>query len=329
MIVWLPLIRTGTGSEVYTRLLADGMRARGHQVHLDAVDHRFQFAPWLAPIRPPAGAEVVLANSWSAAGFRRGGLPLVSVCHLVVHDPVLTPYKSLSQRLFHAGFVRPMERAAVRKASINLAVSAAVAGQMRVHLDAGPVEVIHNGVDTEYFSPGDKRSDIGPVRLLFVGKPSLRKGFDILAKVVERLGPEAEFICVGPEPGPDLPRPPGTYVGPRNRREVRDAMRKADMLIFPSRMEGCPYVVAEALATGLPVIGCSGTPVEEITPRTAGIFRRAEDIDGFVDEIRGLVGDRSRLTEAREAARAHAVATLSIDTWLDRTEAVLTRAASA
>ena len=89
-------------------------------------------------------------------------------------------------------------------------------------------------------------------------------------------------------------------------------MRKADMLIFPSRMEGCPYVVAEALATGLPVIGCSGTPVEEITPRTAGIFRRAEDIDGFVDEIRGLVGDRSRLTEAREAARVHAVAALSI-----------------
>ena len=329
MIVWLPLIRTGTGSEVYTRLLADGLRARGHQVHLDAVDHRFQFAPWLAPIRPPAGAEVVLANSWSAAGFRRGGLPLVSVCHLVVHDPVLRPYKSVSQRLFHTGFVQPMERAAVRKATINLAVSAAVAAQMRAHLGAGTIEVIHNGVDTNFFSPGDERINTGRLRLLFVGKPSLRKGFDILAKIVGQLGRQAEFTCIGPEPGPDLPRPPGTYTGPRDRTGVRDAMRNADMLLFPSRMEGCPYVVAEALATGLPVVGCSGAPVEEITPPEAGIFRDTDDIDGFLDGIRSLADDQARFAEAQEAARAHAVTALSLEPWLDKTEAVLKRAASA
>lgn len=329
MIVWLPLIRTGTGSEVYTHLLADGLRARGHQVHLDAVDQRFQVAPWLAPIRPPAGAEVVLANSWSAAGFRRGGLPLVSVCHLVVHDPVLTPYKSLAQRLFHAGFVRPMERTAVRKATINLAVSASVASQMRAHLGADMVEVIHNGVDTNFFSPGYERTNTGRVQLLFVGKPSLRKGFDILAKIVEQLGNQAEFTCIGPEPGPSLPRPPGHYTGPHDRTGVRDAMRNADMLLFPSRMEGCPYVVAEALATGLPVVGCSSTPVEEITPPEAGIFRDPDDIAGFLDGIRSIVSDRARLAKARSAARVQAVTALSLDTWLDKTEAVLKRAASA
>ena len=69
MHVWMPLIRTGTGSEVYTHVLARRLRERGHRVTLDAVPHLFQYAPWLAPVSVPADADVTLANSWNAAAF--------------------------------------------------------------------------------------------------------------------------------------------------------------------------------------------------------------------------------------------------------------------
>ncbi|MEO1314180.1 MAG: glycosyltransferase family 4 protein [Pseudomonadota bacterium] len=326
MKVWLPLIATATGSEVYARRLAHGLTARGHDVTFDVVAHRYQYAPWLAPISPPDGTQVTLANTWSAAAFHRRGIPLVSVCHLVVHDPRLTPFKSLAQRIFHAGFIRPLERRAIARATRNIAVSQTVATQMQTHLGAGAVDVVFNGVDTQFFTPGP-RQDTTRLRLLFVGKPSLRKGFDTVAKILARLGDSAEFICVGPEPAPGLPRPEGTYTGHRDRAGVRAALQDADLLLFPSRMEGCPYVVLEAMACGLPVVGCTATPVEEIAPEGTGILRAPGDIDGFVRAITALAHDRARLRTMGTKARAHAAQTLSEDAWLDRTEAVLLAAA--
>ena len=104
-------------------------------------------------------------------------------------------------------------------------------------------------------------------------------------------------------------------------------MRAADFLLFPSRMEGCPYVVLEAMACGLPVIGCRDTPLDEIVPEGGGILRAPEDVDGFVDAIRGVTPDAH--ASARRIVRARAEVQLSEAVWLDHTEAILLKAISA
>lgn len=322
MNIWLPFIETGTGAEVYTRRLAAGLEGLGHHVQLDPVAHRYQYVPWAAPIRPADNTDVILANSWSAAAFARPNIPLVSVCHLVVHDPQLRPYKSAAQALFHAGFVRPMERRSIAKAQRNIAVSHMVERQMQSLLGAGSVDVIHNGVDVSFFAPHPVEAS-DQIQLLFVGKPSLRKGFDLVATIVDQLGNEAEFTCVGPEPDGSLPRPPGTYTGAVDRSAVRDAMQRADILLFPSRMEGFGLVAAEAMACGLPVVTCTGTPVEEFLPKEGGVLCHPDDVNGFVDGIRTLTRDTSAMAKARDLVREHAVEHLSEEIWLAKTEAVL------
>lgn len=321
MKVWLPCIATGTGAEVWTRRLAAGLAARGHAVQLDRVSHRYQYAPWLAPVRAPSGCDVVLANSWTGTAFA-GPAPLVTVVHHVVHDPALLPFKTAPQAIFHRLFVEPMERAAIRAASAVVAVSPATANAVERYLGFAGSRVVLNGVDIEAFTPDDTRSrpNGAPLELLFVGKPSRRKGFDIAAEIVRRLGAECRFVCIGGEPERGLQMPPGEYLGRVDRDRLIEAYRSADALLMPSRLEGFGYAAAEAMACGTPVVACRGTAVSDIVPCGGGVICDAGDIDGFVAGIRELVPSDSRL---QSALRKHAADRLSEQRWLDEMEDTL------
>lgn len=324
----MPLVKTGTGSESYTHALADQLRQRDHTVTLDLLPHFFQYAPWLGPIRPPSTADVILANSWNAAAFTKAGLPTVSVCHLVVHDPRLAPYKSRAQSLFHRHFVLPMEKAAVRRATANVAVSPMVARQMERFFGARNVATVNNGVDTDFFTPGEPRARAPgeQLKLLFVGKPSLRKGFDIVTEIVNRLGDQASFTCAGKEPSSDLPRPPGVYTGFLDKNALREAYRAADILLFPSRMEGLSLAVAEAMSCGLPVLTCEGSAMDDFVDQDAGIVRSEDDIAGFIEDLDSVIARPDVHAKMRLATHKIAVEQLSQKRWISEMENVLREA---
>lgn len=330
MRIWLPLIATGTGAEVYTRRLAKGLAERGHQVELSAAPHCFQYAPWLAPLRPPPGVDVTLGNSWNAAAFSYAA-PMVTVVHHVVHDPALARHKSLAQSAFHRAFVRPMELRALAASAAVVAVSEASAVAIRRHLADVPVEVVLNGIDTEFFRPPEQRpprDPSAPVKLLFVGTPSTRKGFDTVAEIVAALGAGCSLTCVGPSPGRAMPHPPGRYLGTVTDAELRQAYQEADLLLLPSRLEGFGYAAAEAMACGVPVVCAEGGAVAEIAPPPeCAITCRAGDSAAFAAAISALAADTQRLEAMRGAARANAVARLDIRRWVDEMERVLMRAA--
>lgn len=326
MKIWLPLITTGTGAEVYTRRLAEGLAARGHNVQLDVAPHRFQYAPWLAGLRAPVGTDVVLANSWSAAAFS-GPAPLVTAVHHVVHDPALSAHKTMPQRIFHRAFVFPMERRAVMRSAAVIAVSRTTADAVHRHLGDAPVDVVLNGVDTGYFHPAQHRpprDPAAPLELLFVGKPSRRKGFDLIAEVVARLGEACRLTCIGPPPERGLPRPPARYLGRVSLEALREAYRGSDLLLFPSRLEGFGYAAAEALACGLPVLCAQGGAVAEIVPDSCGIACPS-DAAACAEAVLALAADPGRHEAMRRSARAHAVASLDARRWITETENVLAR----
>lgn len=74
--------------------------------------------------------------------------------------------------------------------------------------------------------------------------------------------------------------------------EKVDYYRLADMLVFPSTMEGFGLVVAEAMSCALPVVvsDCGSLP-ELVLPAAGGLLAGPSDRDAFARGILSLLGD--------------------------------------
>ncbi|MEY9442027.1 glycosyltransferase [Bradyrhizobium elkanii] len=89
--------------------------------------------------------------------------------------------------------------------------------------------------------------------------------------------------------------------------DVRPWVSSYDVLVLPSRLDGRPVVVLEALALGVPVIVSSvgGLP-ELVRDGVNGFLCQPRMIDEFVDRLTKLALDREVLQRMKEAARRSA-----------------------
>lgn len=148
------------------------------------------------------------------------------------------------------------------------------------------IQVVPNGVDPELFQY-ERRKDvkIGAVRILFAGRFSHHKGIDVLLESLNRLSPdihEVEVDLVGD--GPEMKRLKQkaleisgrvqiNFYGWKSREDLYRMYRDADLFVFPSRDEGMPNVILEAMASGLPVIATRIPGSEELV---------ADGVNGFL-----------------------------------------------
>ena len=187
--VWFPAIRAGSGADVFTERLAEGLNMRGVRAAITWLPLRTEYAPWTVPRpKPPAWANIVHANSWLHPRFLPRGLPLVTTLHSCVHDPALAPYKRSAQRIYHAAWIKRIEAAHLARAKRTVAVSYYTAKAAKAAFGLEGIEVIHNGVDTTRFRPAPRSALNRPLRLLYVGNWNARKGVDLLAPIMWELG---------------------------------------------------------------------------------------------------------------------------------------------
>ena len=187
-----------------------------------------------------------------------------------------------------------------------------------------PVSLLPNGVDRRRFRPAEPaerailRARLGlpadePIAL-FVGRLERRKGLDILLSAwgdLVRGSGAPLLLVVGPGETAPWAREAQehgvaarvTFLG--GRADVADLYRAADLLVFPSRAEGCPNSVLEAMASGLPVV--------------------ATDVSGNREAV-GADGKAGWLVPAQNpAALAEAVATMVASPVLRREVAAAAR----
>ena len=131
------------------------------------------------------------------------------------------------------------------------------------------IEVVPNGIDTERFSPDGPESKMveasGPV-VLFVGRFTEGKrpwlAIEAFAEVLEEYPDAGLYLCGdGPlrEELEKQVRELGigesvTFLGHVPYDEMPKAYRSGDVLVLPSRAEGVPRTVIEALSVGVPVV---------------------------------------------------------------------------
>lgn len=312
--VWFPAIRCGTGTDVFTQRLCEGLQARGIRAEICWLPHRAEYAPWTVAVpRPPSWANVVHVNTWLHPRFIPEGLPVVATLHHSVHASAFRHHKGQLQSLYHDYWIAPIERKTMRAASRVVAVSHFAATSARaVGLFAGEIEVIPNGTDVVLFSPRQHPLTQPPFRLLYVGNWATRKGVDLLDPIMRGLGDQFRLICVGGQPSKgekdEMPDNVSFEGRVHHSTHMVALMRSSHALLFPSRSEGLSLVALEALACGLPIITTRGTSMAEIVQHgMSGMLCDEDDVASFISAIREVAAAPVAHLEMTLAARKLAV----------------------
>lgn len=165
----------------------------------------------------------------------------------------------------------------------------------------GKIYVIPNTVDAAFFSPReeDGRNAERPLRVLFIGRMGFGKGTDRLHKLIEATRDVAiQYVLAAPEASDtaDFLKYPSVrlHIGVA-LRALPDLFRSCDVMYLPSRYEGFEMVTLEALASGLPVVGCKVGGVAELLKEGFPAVYRA-----FPDDTAGVAATLQRA--AREWA---------------------------
>lgn len=326
--VWFPAVRAGTGSDKFTLQLCEALNARGIRAGITWLPHRAEYLPWTVRVPPvPGWANIVHVNTWLHPRFLPRGIPVVATLHHSVHDPALRPYKGALRAAYHRFWIAPIERRVMARAAKVVAVSRFAAEIGRATLCETPIKVIHNGIDVDRFRPiGERESPHRPFRLLYVGSWIARKGVDLLAPIMRELGPEYVLHYTGSRSASGATTTLTTNMVDLGRLEagqVIRAMQESDVLIFPSRSEGFGLVVAEAMASGLPVIATRASSLPEIVEDgVTGILCERDDVAGFAEAARVLQGSPTVWRRMSVAAAMRAQALFGLDAMTASYEAV-------
>jgi glycosyltransferase involved in cell wall biosynthesis len=206
----------------------------------------------------------------------------------------------------------PLRRFIFRR-SIAVIANSPGLKEMSERADPFPVQVIPNGVDTDFFCPPAVRDEAGhgPFAFLFVGRFQTAKNlfylFDHVASL--RRSGAGPFVLhlVGDGPQHDELQNHAINSGIEDcliwhgwvdKNRLREIYRSADCLVNPSLCEGMPNVVLEAMACGLPVIA-SRVPGNDAVVHhgETGWLFDLDKPDAFRTALREMMADPGKARE--------------------------------
>ena len=202
-----------------------------------------------------------------------------------------------------------------------------------------PVAVVSNAFELPPSIP-TVRKPRSPRVVLFLSLLTPKKGLDTLLQVWLQLRPQGwKLIIAGPDEGGYgarlRRRLPANgdglgieFVGPAWGEDKWRLFRAADVFMLPSRSENFGVAIAEALASGVPVITTRGTPWRAIEEKRCGwwieggaapLAAALREAMALSDEARSQMGTRGRQLIEEEYSPARAAGQmLQLYAWLLR-----------
>jgi glycosyltransferase involved in cell wall biosynthesis len=196
-------------------------------------------------------------------------------------------------------------------ADLTLVASEYAAATIREFYPHKDIALAPYGVDAEFWTPGPMNKPPGPLRFMYAGQVSLRKGIPLLIEAWSKAElRDAELVLVGSWFLADSKRrslPPGVkWFPPCSAQALRDRYRESDVFVFPSFAEGFGLVLLEAMACGLPAIASEASIGPEIITAGCGFISPTGDLDRLVELLRWFNRHRNALPAMGQKARAQA-----------------------
>ena len=275
-----------------------------------------------------AGAAAALALA-GPHGRRRGPALLVTV-----HNAA--PDGAVSRAVYLA-----LERLTARRADAVLCVSPDLAGRMR---RVGARDVALTAVPAPAAEPPSAeaarkaRADIGacgrPV-VLAAGRCARQKGFDTLlaaAASLQHRDPAPLVVIAGDGPLAGRlaaqSRAAGTEVRFLGQRDdVPALLAVADVVVVPSRWEGQPLIVQEALRAGRPLVASRVGGIPALTGEAGALLVPPDDPGRLASSVAAVLDDPVLSGHLATAAAARAAALPSPSVAVDAAVAVYARLA--
>ena len=167
------------------------------------------------------------------------------------------------------------------------------------------------GVDFEFWSPGPTGKPSGPLRFIYAGNVSLRKGVPLLIEAWSKAAlRDAELHLVGSwalSEGKKRSLPPGIkWCPPCSSQGLRDRYQASHVFVFPSYSDGFGMALLEAMACGLPAIASEASIGPEIITSGCGFITPPGDLDRLVELLRWFDRHRDELPVMGQQARVQA-----------------------
>jgi glycosyltransferase involved in cell wall biosynthesis len=283
--------------------------------------------------------DVIHAHGWpvilfvALASFFSGRAYLVLTEHSVTNGR-RRPYLRWLDRLIYSRFDRVV------------AVSKAVAGSLQDWQPqiADKITVVYNGINVDYFQSAESKAEIrcrlgiGAQRPVIFASGNFRfaKGFDLLLQsMVELLdrfrreNPGKDKLPVLVITGEGTLQESMAEMAQRFgiadnvrflgfRTDMPVILRAADLFVLSSRWEGCPMVVLEAMALGVPIVatGVGGVP-ELVLHNETGLVVAPENPNEMAAAMFDLLSNREKAYCLARAGQDRLIKHFSVQTSAD------------
>ncbi|MEO7673048.1 MAG: glycosyltransferase family 4 protein [Pyrinomonadaceae bacterium] len=170
--------------------------------------------------------------------------------------------------------------------------------------------------------------------IIFLGRLHESKGLREIVQICKRLleqGADFRFTCYGTGPEQEKFTSDMTAVlgdkfhfgGVVTGAEKWRALRNADIFLLPSRYEGLPIALLEAMAAGcVPVISATGSVSTVVDDGVNGFLIEPDAISDIAEKVSHLLTDHGDLKRMSENARATVRTRFSLKDYVEKLDAI-------
>ena len=339
---------TLTGGYLYDRIMARRLAQLGHEVEMICLPGgsypnrlRQALSPGLCGRLLAGGFDVFIQDELCHPSLflvnrrlrRQGGPILVALVHQVLCDEPRARWRNRFLRLVERAYLTSVDGFIHNSETTRRTVTALVGRHGRPQVIAYPAgDRLGSPLSAEVISQRAIRP--GPLELLFLGNVIPRKGLlpllEALAGVDRKLWRLTVVGGLEFDPGHaakvrQLVRQLGLaeavrFSGPRQGDDLVELLSASQLFCMPYAYEGFGIAILEAMAFGLPAIGCrAGAAGETISHGTNGFLLAPGDTAGLGPLLAELHRDREQL---RRLALAACATYAGRPTWQDGAAAI-------